>query len=189
LNARLVEAIVKLRLRDCRKRLLIDEAMIEDARRAVTARLAGVFGPEPPDPLEDLALNMIEGEVEVEIAKPGAVAALACLNALGLFDNRTSIRCEFTDPATRSAHFVEQEVRGVYTAFPFSRVFDSAGLHRVIVSEQGRLVLAVFARVWGCPEVRFELVPPPGETFSLPVGPQLLPEGWGLSATEGRGRG
>jgi hypothetical protein len=187
LNTRLVEAIVKLRLRDCRKMLLIDDARVEQACQAVTARLATVFGPEPPDPLADLSLNMIEGEVEVEVAKPEAVAALACLNAVGLFDNRLHLRYEFVSPVTRSTHFGEQEVRGVYRAFPFSRVFDAAGLHQVIVSEQGRLVLGVFARVWGCPDVRFELVPP-GQASARLENPQVLPEGWGLFRPEAQGR-
>lgn len=188
LNRKLVGAIVKLRLRDRRKRLLIEEERVEEDQRTVTARLlSNILGNHPPDPLGNLSLNMIEGEVEVEVAKPEAVATLACLNGVGVFDKRLNIRYEFRNPITRSTHVGEEAMWGVYTAFPFSKVFDAAGLHEAIVSDQGRLVLAVFARIWGYPEVRFEIAPP-GHGSGRLNNPQVLPEGWGLDPKARQGR-
>ena len=183
LNRRLVEAVVKLRLRDCKRRLLIRADQMEQAQQAITARLpSGPFVVGTTDPLSDLSLAMIEGEVELEIVKPSEVIALACLNSYGAFDPEMYVAVKYVDPATCSDCDVAAHIRSLGKSFPFTPVFQPGGPRQFIVSDAGRLILSIYAKSRGAPEAQYAIAPanpqgrPPGVTSPL-----TLPAGWGLS--------
>jgi hypothetical protein len=183
LNRRLVEAVVKLRVRDCKRRSLIAAEQMERAQQAITGRLlSGFFADGTTDPLSDLSLEMIEGEVELYIAKPSTVIALACLNCSGLFDPEMYIAVNYVDPATRKTCMLQVHIRSLGKSFPFTPVFQPLGQGQSMVSDAGRWVLSTYAKSRGAPEARFAIAAataqggPPDVTT-----PRTLPAGWGLS--------
>jgi hypothetical protein len=177
-NRRLVEAVVKLRLRDCKRRLPIAADQMEKAQQAITGRLlSGFFSGGKTDPLGELSLAMIEGEVELEIARPSAVIALACLNSLGIFDPEMYIAVKYVDPTTGERCQNMELIRSIGQSFPFTPVFQPLGVGQFIVSDAGQLVLSICAKSKGAPEVQYAIANAQEEPI---VSPQTLPAGWGL---------
>jgi hypothetical protein len=185
LNRRLVEAVVKLRLRDCKRRLLVRADQMEQAQQAITARLlSSFFADATTDPLSDLSLGMIEGEVELEVVKPSEVIALACLNSYGVsygvFDPEMYIAVRYVDPATGGDHPAQHYIRSLGRSFLFTPVFQG-GLRQFIVSDAGRLVLSIWARSRGAPEAQYAIAAADAQEQPPPITASLtLPAGWGL---------
>jgi hypothetical protein len=176
-----VEAVVKLRLRDCKRRLLIAAYQMEQAQQAITARLSSApFVVGTTDPLSDLSLAMIEGEVELEVVEPWDIIALACLNLYGVFDPEMYIAVKYADPSGHGDG--KSQIRLLRNSFPFTEVFQQMGPDRCAVSDSGRLFLSIYAKSQGALEAQYAIAPanPRGHPQGVPS-PLTLPAGWGLS--------
>ena len=126
-----MEAVVKLRVRDCKRCLLIPADQMEQVQQDITGRLfSGFFADGTTDPLSDLSLEMIEGEVELATADQSAVVALACLNSFGIFDPEMYIAVTY-NPVTGGMSMNQHHIRSLAKLFPFTPVFQPAGLRPV----------------------------------------------------------
>src|SRR4051812_31686981 len=100
----LVEAIVKLRIRDWKMHQkqramdhLNDEAKLQAATASVIKKFtSGIFAEQSSDPTSDFVLSMIEGEIEIELLQDTVLASLACCRHAGLAPKQAFIRVEFT---------------------------------------------------------------------------------------------
>jgi hypothetical protein len=182
LNKRLVEAVVKLRLRDCKRLKVIAAFDVKKLQEAITQRLLStLFADSTIDPLTELNIEMIEVDVELEVAKPSHVFALGCLASREVFDPEMHIAVKNVDTSTGDIEgsFLIKSLR---RSFPFTEVFQPTGGGQCTVSFDGRRFLKRYADVRGAPEVlyKFAAADVPGQPPDL-TSPLTLPAGWGLS--------
>jgi hypothetical protein len=183
LNKRLVEAVVKLRLRDCKRRLLVKaDEMAEYEKAIMGALLSSFFADTTTDPLADLSLALIEGEVELTITESSAVIALACLNAVGIFEPEMYIAVNYVDPVAGRNCYFQHHIRSLGKSFPFTVVFQPLGHGPFMISDAGRGVLSIYAKSRGAPEAQYAIAPATAQRQppNVPTH-QTLPAGWGLS--------
>jgi hypothetical protein len=174
-------------VRDCKRRLLVQADELENVQQAVTSRLLGTFFAEgKTDPLSDLSLEIIEGEVELEVAKFSSIIALACLNSYGPFDPEAHIQVSYVEPHTRNSCVASNHIRSLGKSFPFTPVFRPLGGRQFYVSDAGRLLLTIWAKSRDTPEAQYALASSDAQGQPTQVtSSQLLPQGWGLPAQGG----
>lgn len=186
LNNRLVEAVVKLRLRDCKRTSRFAAVNMEQAQRLITNRLlTGVFCGITADPLSDLSLALIEGEIEGEIVQREVFVALACLNYEGAFDPDMYIALKYVDPDTRQNAGRTHHIRSIGQAFPFTLLFEYGGPFGQTLSREGQRLLRIHAAAKGSPSAEFVIAPVNAQGRIIQTPPsRTLPAGWALPEAE-----
>lgn len=178
IQAKLFEAIVRFRLRDCRKLRLVDDDRVTAAIPKVIAWVKKTMPKEAlACPESDQVVTAVELAITLAIVKRGTWAALACLAASASFDPREAIRTELREEAGGLAG-QECMIAVIQEDLPFLHPFVVDGPGAARISPPCRKLLGMYLSEAPLPQVKYEIRAGGIAAMAQLENPLILPAGW-----------
>lgn len=178
IRAKLLEAVVRFRLRDCKKLGLVDDDGVTAAIPKVIARVTKMV---PKDALACPESNQVAKAVEQAIilatVKRGTWASLACLAASVSFDPKNAITTEFSE-ATGGSSVHNCMIAYIQKDIPFLSPFVLDGLDVGHISPAVSSLLTVYLVESPLPDVRYEIKAAACAAMPHFENPLILKAGW-----------
>jgi hypothetical protein len=187
---KLLEAIVRFRLHDCKQMHNLDT----DRAGGIAIKVIDRLKPALDDPSIDVTgegfLKLVENEIELHSIKSSAWVQLACLAYLQEFNPNQSLVVEFTDDNGSQSH-ASSVIVSLQSGFPFTKIMTFTNDPNVLssavgmsmigrISADATTILKEHCSRTNLPEAKFEL----SDFVAMMnwphqfAGPKVLPRNW-----------
>jgi len=175
---RLLEAIVRFRLKDYQQKQSLDGDRASGIALKVVDRLKPHVRENPTIHLcGEEFLETIQREIELHAVPLTVWVELACAAEMGTEDPRKAVGVEFTDDKGAQSHG-STVILSLQSSFPFTKVWNMTDLAKGHLSGEAIALLTEYCSRNTLPETRYELRDSVSTLdWTLP-NPSILPRAW-----------